>query len=257
MGLTKSNEVFGTFKKDMDTMTKTIRKLEKESQQWKSRWENTNRSLLQMVDERTENQTTITNLNKKIDKLENLCRALQARGQPKTSEKDDSSESSSTCISPRSPKSSPKKSSSPPPLTSAGDAASSSNCSATKTHANQPCETNEAAETDERMDASFATPKSPVPPVGDTTDEKPSGDCGGGSGGAVEEAPAVSTDDISCAENGGTAVESHDEMEAGMSSCKDAGNLVEAVDDGVSDSAEPISDSREESEKSAPSKSET
>jgi len=32
-------------------MTKTIRKLEKESNMWKTRWENTNHSLLQMVDE--------------------------------------------------------------------------------------------------------------------------------------------------------------------------------------------------------------
>ena len=32
-------------------MTKTIRKLEKESNMWKTRWENTNHSLLQMVEE--------------------------------------------------------------------------------------------------------------------------------------------------------------------------------------------------------------
>lgn len=76
--LTKSNEVFATFKKDMDTMTKTIRKLEKESNMWKTRWENTNRSLLQMVEERTQNQTAITSQKGKIEKLEKLCRALQA-----------------------------------------------------------------------------------------------------------------------------------------------------------------------------------
>lgn len=75
--LTKSNEVFATFKKDMDTMTKTIRKLEKESNMWKTRWENTNHSLLQMVDERTQNQQTISSQKTKIEKLERLCRALQ------------------------------------------------------------------------------------------------------------------------------------------------------------------------------------
>lgn len=75
--LTKSNEVFATFKKDMDTMTKTIRKLEKESNMWKNRWENTNHSLLQMVDERTQNQQTIGGQKSKIEKLEKLCRALQ------------------------------------------------------------------------------------------------------------------------------------------------------------------------------------
>jgi len=76
--LTKSNEVFATFKKDMDTMTKTIRKLEKESNMWKTRWENTNHSLLQMVEERTQNQNTITSMKTKVDKLEKLCRALQS-----------------------------------------------------------------------------------------------------------------------------------------------------------------------------------
>jgi len=75
--LTKSNEVFAMFKKDMDTMTKTIRKLEKESNMWKTRWENTNHSLLQMVEERTQNQGTITNLKTKVERLEKLCRALQ------------------------------------------------------------------------------------------------------------------------------------------------------------------------------------
>jgi len=75
--LTKSNEVFAMFKKDMDTMTKTIRKLEKESNMWKQRWENTNHSLLQMVEERTQNQGTITNLKTKVERLEKLCRALQ------------------------------------------------------------------------------------------------------------------------------------------------------------------------------------
>uniref|UniRef100_T2MGG6 Alpha-taxilin n=1 Tax=Hydra vulgaris TaxID=6087 RepID=T2MGG6_HYDVU len=76
--LTKSNEVFATFKKDMDTMTKTIRKLEKESNMWRSRWENTNHSLLQMVEERTQNHTTITKMKSKMEKLEKLCRALQS-----------------------------------------------------------------------------------------------------------------------------------------------------------------------------------
>lgn len=75
--LTKSNEVFATFKKDMDTMTKTIRKLEKESSMWKTRWENTNHSLLQMVDERTQNQQTIASQKQKIEKLSGICRALQ------------------------------------------------------------------------------------------------------------------------------------------------------------------------------------
>ncbi|XP_065057994.1 gamma-taxilin-like isoform X2 [Rhopilema esculentum] len=76
--LTKSNEVFATFKKEMDKMTKTIRKLEKESNTWKTRYENTNVSLIQMVEERTQKDNDILAQKGKIEKLEKLCRALQA-----------------------------------------------------------------------------------------------------------------------------------------------------------------------------------
>lgn len=76
--LTKSNEVFATFKKEMDKMTKTIRKLEKESNTWKTRYENTNVSLVQMVEERTQKDNEISVQKGKVDKLEKLCRALQA-----------------------------------------------------------------------------------------------------------------------------------------------------------------------------------
>eukprot|EP00112_Aurelia_sp_Birch-Aquarium-sp1_P013715 Seg2924.1 transcript_id=Seg2924.1/GoldUCD/mRNA.D3Y31 product=Gamma-taxilin protein_id=Seg2924.1/GoldUCD/D3Y31 len=59
-------------------MTKTIRKLEKESNTWKSRYENTNVSLIQMVEERTQRDNEIMTQKGKIEKLEKLCRALQA-----------------------------------------------------------------------------------------------------------------------------------------------------------------------------------
>ncbi|XP_065176274.1 alpha-taxilin-like [Sycon ciliatum] len=75
--LTKSNEVFATFKKEMDKMTKTIRKLEKETTMWRTRWENSNRSLLEMVEERTIREKTLHGLQAKSERLERLCRALQ------------------------------------------------------------------------------------------------------------------------------------------------------------------------------------
>eukprot|EP00794_Sanderia_malayensis_P000329 gene329-961_t len=75
--LTKSNEVFATFKKEMDKMTKTIRKLEKECNTWKTRYENTNVSLLQMVEERSQKDNEISVQKGKLEKLEKLCRALQ------------------------------------------------------------------------------------------------------------------------------------------------------------------------------------
>ena len=49
--LTKSNDMFATFKKDMERMSKQIKKLEKETQQWKNRWETSNKALLKLSDE--------------------------------------------------------------------------------------------------------------------------------------------------------------------------------------------------------------
>ncbi|EDO33513.1 predicted protein, partial [Nematostella vectensis] len=75
--LTKSNEMFVTFKKEMDKMTKTIKKLEKENKTWKSRFEGTNRSLLEMLDERAKMEKERLALSARNDKLESLCRAMQ------------------------------------------------------------------------------------------------------------------------------------------------------------------------------------
>uniref|UniRef100_A0A8C3AG17 Taxilin beta b n=1 Tax=Cyclopterus lumpus TaxID=8103 RepID=A0A8C3AG17_CYCLU len=61
--VSKSNSVYSDFKQDMDKMTKKMKKLDKECQSWKSRFDGCNKNLLGMV---SDNQ-----------KLENLCRALQ------------------------------------------------------------------------------------------------------------------------------------------------------------------------------------
>ncbi|KAJ8027505.1 Alpha-taxilin [Holothuria leucospilota] len=76
--LTKSNEIFQTFKQEMDQMTKKIKKLEKETNMWRVRWENSNKSLLNMAEERTLREKELAGQKNKISKLENLCRALQA-----------------------------------------------------------------------------------------------------------------------------------------------------------------------------------
>lgn len=68
--LTRSNEVFATFKQEMNKMSKTIKKLEKENQSWKSRHDQTSKSMFGMADE-------LRNYKQKIEKLEKLCRALQ------------------------------------------------------------------------------------------------------------------------------------------------------------------------------------
>ncbi|NWQ96024.1 TXLNB protein, partial [Burhinus bistriatus] len=75
--LTKSNEVFATFKQEMEKMTKKMKKLEKDTATWKSRFENCNRALLDMIEEKAMRSKEYECFTLKIQRLENLCRALQ------------------------------------------------------------------------------------------------------------------------------------------------------------------------------------
>lgn len=49
--LTKSNDTFSNFKKDMEKMSRQIKKLEKETIQWKMKWETSNKSLQALTQE--------------------------------------------------------------------------------------------------------------------------------------------------------------------------------------------------------------
>ncbi|NXE48962.1 TXLNB protein, partial [Casuarius casuarius] len=75
--LTKSNEVFASFKQEMEKMTKKMKKLEKDTATWKSRFENCNRALLDMIEEKAMRSKEYECFMLKIQRLENLCRALQ------------------------------------------------------------------------------------------------------------------------------------------------------------------------------------
>ncbi|XP_072274489.1 alpha-taxilin [Pyxicephalus adspersus] len=75
--LSKSNEVFTTFKQEMEKMTKKIKKLEKETTMYRSRWESSNKALLVMAEEKTVRDKEQEALQAKIQRLEKLCRALQ------------------------------------------------------------------------------------------------------------------------------------------------------------------------------------
>ncbi|XP_069478590.1 alpha-taxilin [Ambystoma mexicanum] len=76
--LSKSNEVFATFKQEMEKMTKKIKKLEKETTMYRSRWESSNKALLEMAEEKTLRDKELEGLQVKIQRLEKLCRALQS-----------------------------------------------------------------------------------------------------------------------------------------------------------------------------------
>ncbi|XP_026360695.2 beta-taxilin [Ursus arctos] len=75
--LTKSNEVFATFKQEMDKTTKKMKKLEKDTATWKARFENCNKALLDMIEEKALRAKEYECFVMKIERLENLCRALQ------------------------------------------------------------------------------------------------------------------------------------------------------------------------------------
>uniref|UniRef100_A0A8C5K4H1 Taxilin alpha n=1 Tax=Jaculus jaculus TaxID=51337 RepID=A0A8C5K4H1_JACJA len=75
--LSKSSEVFTTFKQEMEKMTKKIKKLEKETTMYRSRWESSNKALLEMAEEKTLRDKELESLQVKIQRLEKLCRALQ------------------------------------------------------------------------------------------------------------------------------------------------------------------------------------
>ncbi|XP_022089846.1 alpha-taxilin-like isoform X2 [Acanthaster planci] len=75
--LTKSNDVFQTLKQEMDKMTKKIKKLEKETNMWRIRWENTNKSLLATAEQKNHHERESAENRNKVVRLEKLCRALQ------------------------------------------------------------------------------------------------------------------------------------------------------------------------------------
>ncbi|XP_063078969.1 alpha-taxilin [Engraulis encrasicolus] len=75
--LGKSNDIYVTFKEEMDKMRGKMKKLEKESDFWRDRFENCNKSLMELINERTEKAKEFEIFVLKVDKLETLCRALQ------------------------------------------------------------------------------------------------------------------------------------------------------------------------------------
>ncbi|XP_053719970.1 alpha-taxilin [Synchiropus splendidus] len=75
--LSKSNEVFTTFKQEMEKMTKKIKKLEKETAMYRSRWESSNKALLEMVEEKAVQDREFEALQGKVQRLEKLQQALK------------------------------------------------------------------------------------------------------------------------------------------------------------------------------------
>ena len=64
----------------MEEMSKKTKRLEKENLQLTRKQEATNRNVLQMAEERTKQDKEMRTLQKKNERLEQLCRGMQAQG---------------------------------------------------------------------------------------------------------------------------------------------------------------------------------
>jgi septal ring factor EnvC (AmiA/AmiB activator) len=85
--LNNSNDLFLTFRKEMEEMSKKTKRLEKENQNLQRNKEVTNRNIAEMVQEREKMQDDLARKTKeveeqrkKIARLETLCRGMQAQG---------------------------------------------------------------------------------------------------------------------------------------------------------------------------------
>ncbi|KAG9268709.1 beta-taxilin-like [Astyanax mexicanus] len=75
--VSKSSGVYASFKQDIDKMSKKMKKLEKEANGWKSRFEACNKSLVEMVADKVLKEKEFELFTLKNQNLEKLCRALQ------------------------------------------------------------------------------------------------------------------------------------------------------------------------------------
>ncbi|KAJ8355843.1 hypothetical protein SKAU_G00186370 [Synaphobranchus kaupii] len=75
--LAKSNDVYANFKQEMEKMSQKMKKMDKESTTWRTRFESCNKALINMVDDRATKDKEFELFTLKLNKLEKLCRALQ------------------------------------------------------------------------------------------------------------------------------------------------------------------------------------
>ena len=78
--LNNSNDLFLTFRKEMDEMSKKTKRLEKENLTLTRKHDLTNRNILEMAEERTRQNKEMETLRKKSTTLENTIRLMQEQG---------------------------------------------------------------------------------------------------------------------------------------------------------------------------------
>lgn len=78
--MNNSNDLFLTFRKEMEEMSKKTKRLEKENLNLTRKQEATNKNIFQMAEERSQSQQAIDRLTRENEKLKKLCRAMQTGG---------------------------------------------------------------------------------------------------------------------------------------------------------------------------------
>ena len=78
--LNNSNDLFLTFRKEMEEMSKKTKRLEKENMTLNRKHDLTNRNILEMAEERTKTNQELEALRKKNEKLRNIINQMQKQG---------------------------------------------------------------------------------------------------------------------------------------------------------------------------------
>ena len=76
--LGKSNDLFGTFRAEMEQMGAKLARLERENTQLNSKCATLSKNIIEMADERTRQNAQFETIKGQKAKLEQLCRTLQA-----------------------------------------------------------------------------------------------------------------------------------------------------------------------------------
>jgi seryl-tRNA synthetase len=78
--LNNSNDLFLTFRKEMEDMSKKTKRLEKENMNLTRKHDLTNQNILKMAQERTKSNEELEALRKKNDKLTSIINQMQKQG---------------------------------------------------------------------------------------------------------------------------------------------------------------------------------
>ncbi|KAI1621623.1 myosin-like coiled-coil protein-domain-containing protein [Exophiala viscosa] len=78
--LNNSNELFLTFRKEMEEMSKKTKRLEKENLNLTRKHDQTNRNILEMAEERTRDKEDLERLRKQEQQMRNIIKTMQEQG---------------------------------------------------------------------------------------------------------------------------------------------------------------------------------